>query len=499
MSISEMLLSSPASERRSSRSRLSPAAARPLGASGARSSALRPLITGAPRATARASGPRSMPCSSIQCRRPAWTSVNGRRSSTEIATRFGRLRITAACRTRGRASRRETTSRVSSVKMLLPGSMPAAVSISSRLRRLCPLTSTDATAKRGDLSSQPPVSPHAPRPMTTRATTPARPAMTRARRATRRRSRERSMRWRPISRPREARSSKASIAARGDSAERLMPSDLPQGLDLGLERDAELRLDALARHVHQRLDVGGGGSAPVDDEVGVLGGDLGAVVALALESHLLDEAPRRVPGRVLPHAARGGQSEGLVHLLFLEPLLDVLLDVGGGAPVQAEPRPDEHGAGRRRKHAVAEGARPRLELAHGAVGVEEVDSRDEVPDEAVGRPRVHRHRPADGGGDADEALDAAEVEGRRLADEPGQAHARARHGLLAVEVGAPEAALELEHNAAEAAVAREQVVAAAHDFDGKLLALREGQRESDVLDVLGDDEDVGRSSDAQGW
>ena len=55
----------------------------------------------------------------------------------------------------GSASRRATTSRVSSVKILLPGSMAAAVSISSRLSRLCPLTSTDETAKRGDFRSQP--------------------------------------------------------------------------------------------------------------------------------------------------------------------------------------------------------------------------------------------------------------------------------------------------------------------------------------------------------
>src|SRR6185503_24114 len=410
MSISETVFSKPSPERKRSRSRLSPAAARPMGASGTRSSVPRPLMTGVPGATARASGPRSMPCSSIQCSRPAWTSVKGRRSSTAIA---------------------------------------------SRVSRLWPLTSTDETAKRGDFKSQPARRPDTPSATTTSATRPARPAMTRARRATRRLNRDRSTRWRPISRPREARSSNAPAAARGDSAERLMPSDLPEGLDLGLERDAELALDPLARHVHQRLDVGGGGTAPVDDEVGVLGGDLGAVVALALQAHLLHESARRLAGRVLPHAPRGGQRQRLVHLLVLEPLLDLLHDLGGRPPVQTEPRADDHGAGRGRKHAVAEGARARLELAHGAVGMEEVDGGDEVPDEAVGRPRIHRHRAADGRRNADETLDAAQVEGGRLSDQPGQAHARARHGLLAVKVGAAETAFQLEHDAAEAAVARE--------------------------------------------
>src|ERR1700687_1202858 len=69
---------------------------------------------------------------------------------------------------------------------------------------------------------------------------------------------------------------------------------------------------------------------------------------------------------------------------------------------------------------------------------------------------------------------------------------------LAVKLGAAEAALELEHPAADAAVADQQVVAAADDVDRELLALRERQRAADVCHVLGDDEDVRRTSDAQG-
>src|SRR4030095_5613065 len=104
--------------------------------------------------------------------------------------------------------------------------------------------------------------------------------------------------------------------------------------------------------------------------------------------------------------------------------------------------------------------------------------------ESAGGPRLPPHGPADGRGNADEALDAAQVEGRRLSDQSGQAHARARHGLLAVAVGAAESNFPLEHDAAEAAVAREQVVPTPEDLDGKLLALGEGQRQPDVVDVL---------------
>ena len=67
----------------------------------------------------------------------------------------------------------------------------------------------------------------------------------------------------------------------------------------------------------------------------------------------------------------------------------------------------------------------------------------------------------------------AQVQRRRLADQRGEAHAGAGHRLLAVELGAAEAALELEHDPADAAVADEQVVAAADHLDGQPLLLRE--------------------------
>src|SRR6266852_5948875 len=104
----------------------------------------------------------------------------------------------------------------------------------------------------------------------------------------------------------------------------------------------------------------------------------------------------------------------------------------------------------------------------------------------------------DGRGNSHQALDPAEVQGGRLPDQGGETYPGARHGLLAIEVGAPKATLELEHHATDAAVADQEVIAAAHDLDGQLLALGEAQGQPDVLDVLGNDEDVRRPPDAQG-
>src|SRR5262249_25783657 len=80
----------------------------------------------------------------------------------------------------------------------------------------------------------------------------------------------------------------------------------------------------------------------------------------------------------------------------------------------------------------------------------------------------------------------------------GQTDAGARDGLFTVELRATQTALELQHDTAESAVAHQEIVAAPDDLDRQLLALGERERQADVLDILGNDEDVGRPPDAQG-
>ena len=130
--------------------------------------------------------------------------------------------------------------------------------------------------------------------------------------------------------------------------------------------------------------------------------------------------------------------------------------------------------------------------------MEEVDGAHEVADPAVRCPGVHGQGAADGGGNADQALDPAEVEGGRLADEPGQAHPRPGQGFLSLELRAAQAALQLEGDPAHTAVAHEQVVASADHGHAELVALGELEGVADVVDVLGHDEDVRGAPDAQG-
>src|SRR5262245_36257556 len=120
---------------------------------------------------------------------------------------------------------------------------------------------------------------------------------------------------------RSPRSPSAGVPPRGDTS----PPLLTDGPDLGLERDAELPVHALAREVHERLYVGGRGASAVHDEIGVLGGHLRPVDPLALEPDLLDQAARLLSRRVPPHTPDGGQRQRLRGLLVLEPVLDLFL------------------------------------------------------------------------------------------------------------------------------------------------------------------------------
>src|SRR5947207_1605065 len=380
MSISEISAASALPERSSAR--IKATAARALGPGDVRidtsSSSVRPLITGTPGTTARRSSLSTRPSSSIQCSRPACTSVKGRRYSTTIVTRLGSSRTMSARRISGNADTRAATAPPSRVHRFVPGTMAAAARMRGTGTREAPCTSTPAIAKRGEVVAQRAPASVAATPASTTPRTTARRASRARARARRARRRAGPTRWPSTSGVRPKRSASAPAPPRGESRPLLT-----EDADLGLEGDPEVAVDALARELHETQDVGGAAGAA------------------------------------------------------------------------------------------------------------------DVADPAVGGARVNRQRAADGGRDADEALDAAEVEGGRLADERGETHARARQRLLAVVFGAAEAALELEHHAANAAVAHHEVVAAADDGHRQLLALGEHQRMPDVLDVLGDDEDVGGAADAQ--
>src|SRR5216683_296041 len=217
--------------------------------------------------------------------------------------------------------------------------MPEALTIASADRRSCPTTSTRSTEKRPTRSSH--RNSH-PAPAASVATTRAAPPHSPTRRASRRaRRRRRSSRCPVMAASGSARSPRAAPRGERTALRPLMPcstSLVPHDADLGLEGEPEVVLHPLARDLHEAQDVRGGGAAPVHDEVGVLGRDLGAVVPLALQADLLDEAGRQLALRILPHASRRGEGERLRRFLLLEALTHVLLYVRLGPAMELQPR-----------------------------------------------------------------------------------------------------------------------------------------------------------------
>src|SRR5260370_31634954 len=315
MSISEISAASALPERSSAR--IKATAARALGPGDVRidpsSSSVRPLITGTPGTTARRSSPSTRPSSSIQCSRPACTTVKGRRSPTTIVPRLATSRTTSARRISGNADTRAATAPPSRVHRFVPGTMAAAARMRGTGTREAPCTSTPAIAKRGEVVAQRAPASIAATPASTTPRTTARRA-SRARARTRRaRRRAGPTRWPSTSGVRPKRSASAPAPPRGESRPLLT-----EDADLGLECDPEVAVDALARELHEAQDVGGAGAAAVDDEVGVLGRDLRAIDALATQPGLLDEPPGQLAGGVFPDQGARAQRQRLRCLLLPE-------------------------------------------------------------------------------------------------------------------------------------------------------------------------------------
>src|SRR3954466_9439156 len=101
--------------------------------------------------------------------------------------------------------------------------------------------------------------------------------------------------------------------AAGSSAEyrRLRRAD---PLDLPFELDAGILAHAPAHRLAQRLDVGGGGAAEIDQKIAVHLRNLGGPVFQAAATGGIDELPRLVAGRILEGRAAGAALDRLRRL-----------------------------------------------------------------------------------------------------------------------------------------------------------------------------------------
>ena len=110
-------------------------------------------------------------------------------------------------------------------------------------------------------------------------------------------------------------------------------------LDLPFELDAGLRLDARAHGLAQRLDVGGGGAAEIDQEIAVQLGDLRVADHEAAAAGGVDQLPGLLAGRVLEGRAAGAALDRLRRLARLGDLVHLGADGGAVAGLALEQAP----------------------------------------------------------------------------------------------------------------------------------------------------------------
>ena len=135
---------------------------------------------------------------------------------------------------------------------------------------------------------------------------------------------------------------------------------------------------------------------------------------------------------------------------------------------------------------------------HAAAPADHLDGLDEVADRAaVADAGVAVERAADGAGDADRELEAAEPAFGRRAAQRGHHHRGPGADTLALEAERARRPPQRDDERVDALVGDEQVRAAAEHAHGERLAARPGEQQLELRDILGNREVARRPAEPQ--
>ena len=250
----------------------------------------------------------------------------------------------------------------------------------------------------------------------------------------------------------------------------------------------------------EAADVGGGGVAGgVDDEAGVLGGNLGAADLEAFEAGLLDQGAGEVAFGALEGAAGAGHLEGLLALAALGEVVHLGADGFAVAGLEAKLDFDDGLA------VVLEAAVAVAEVEFVAtIGVDvafAVDGAHGVGDVlhlAVVGAGVHEDGAADAAGDAAGEFEAGQAALRGGFGDVFEEGAGAGDDARALMADLGHRAREFHDDAADALVLHEDVGAVAEDGQRQLVLVDEGEDLLGLLHGGGEDQAVGGSADLEG-
>ena len=251
--------------------------------------------------------------------------------------------------------------------------------------------------------------------------------------------------------------------------------------------------------IHQALHIPGRRPTLVDDEVRMSLRNARAPDAGPLQSRDIDQPAGVVAGGVLEHRARVGAAVRLARHApppnVFQPATDGVRCLGA----EREAHRRHHEARRQRRTPVAEGERRARQHDQLSPTVEPFDRDRGARDVAAVGAGVHEQCAADGARNALRVLEAREPPAGGGAGEAPEVRPGPgpdlRPALAVVPFDAREPAAELHHHAAHAAVADEHVRAAAEHRHGGAARGRGAQDEGELVDGLGDDQQIRRATD----
>ena len=248
-----------------------------------------------------------------------------------------------------------------------------------------------------------------------------------------------------------------------------------------------------AHTLHEGQEVGGGAVFSGGEDVGVLGGDVGAADAPLLGAEAVEDGAGGTLGRVAEEGTAAAEA-GEVGALGSEGGA-AFLDGGGVGGVKAEGDGDDGEAGETADRAVAGGEGVGGDVAELAVGEDATDLNDAFPEGVAVGAGVHAGPSADGAGDALHEFEAGEAVGLEFGEEGGAHEAGADGDGVAIAYVAFEGgAAEHAEHAAEAEVGEPGVGAGAVDVDGDAAPGTEGVEGGECGDGVGDGQEVGHAA-----
>ena len=271
---------------------------------------------------------------------------------------------------------------------------------------------------------------------------------------------------------------------------------LPDPADLPFEHDAAAIIHKAAHLFAQSLEIGGGGVAGVDQEIGVLFRNHSAAAGEAAAAGLVDQPPCLVTRRVGEGGPAGARANRLRGLARRPNLLDMTGDRGRLAGFAAEPREDENPVRIDLRVTVGQPHPLDRDRAPDAAAVDHVGRDQHVLELAAIGAGIGPEPAADRAGNAGQEFEAGDAglgRGQRdvQIERPGPGLDQLR-GRLDLGKAAPE-----PHDDAPDAAVTHQQVRADPDRRDRNIARQRRQKSRQILGVGGAEQHLRRPADAE--